>query len=239
MSLGRKSALPKSTQRPKSNVYRFPSIGDHDPLQDEEILRMMQKYYSAGCVDMFGLRDLEEGARDPEGLSEKDMPSDFKSWLKTNKNAAETPIEELKEYGLGVPVALVRAPAKRGPAKFEALRFLHGIGGLKVQHMIIGSWFFGRKLTRETIARYCWMEANNGKGLEELLLQLLRGGHITISHEEVIKPTRAMLYRAIECVYYLVDVLEPLHEEFRQQSVAQKFQAWPDTDEGIPDNGAK
>ena len=230
---------PAKTIQGKANVYRFPSIGDHDPLQDEEILRMMQKYYSAGCVDMFGLRDLEEGARDPEGLSEKDMPSDFKSWLKTNKNAAKTPIEELKEYGLGVPVALVRAPAKRGPAKFEALRFLHGIGGLKVQHMIIGSWFFGRKLTRETIARYCWMEANNGKGLEELLLQLLRGGHITISHEGVIKPTRAMLYRAIECVYYLVDVLEPLHEEFRQQSVAQKFQAWPDTDEGIPNNGVK
>ena len=221
------------------NVYLFPTIGEHDPLKDPSIIRMMQKYYAAGCVDMFGLRDMEEGAHDPEDFSEEDMPEDFRHCLSLNMAAAETPVEELKEYGLGVPVALIRAPAKRGPAKFEALRFLHGIGGLKVQHMIIGSWFFNRKLTREVISRYCWMEANKGAGLEELLLQLLRGGHITINADGLIKPTRAMLYRAIECVHYLVDIMVPLVDEFQQQHVAEKFQVWPDTKEGIPDNDAE
>ena len=210
-----------------ATLYEFPR---KDPLRDPEVTKMMRHYYSAGTVDMFGLRELD-GA---EGLSEEDMPEAFKAWLKTNVKAQRVPIEDLREYGLGVPVALVRAPTKRKPAQFEALRFLHGVGGLKAQHMIIGSWFWNRKITKKTIEQFCWNELNSGNGMDELLLELRRGGHIEINSDGHITPTRAMLYRAVECVGYLIDVMMPMCMKYSTPEFADKMRNWPSVDDPTP-----
>ena len=210
-----------------ATLYEFPR---KDPLRDPEVIRMMRQYYSAGTVDMFGLRQLDNA----EGLSEKDLPEQFKQWLDANVRAQRVPVEALREYGLAVPVALVRAPTKRKPAQFEALRFLHGVGGLKAQHMIIGSWFWNRKITQETIEQFCWNELNSGNGMDELLLELRRGGHIEINSDGHITPTRAMLYRAVECVGYLIDVMMPMCMKYSTPEFADKMRNWPIVDDQTP-----
>ena len=215
-----------------ATLYEFPR---KDPLRDPEVTKMMRQYYSAGTVDMFGLRQMD-GLSDAnnDGLSEKDLPEDFKAWLDANMKNQHVPVEELREYGLGVPVALVRAPTKRKPAQFEALRFLHGVGGLKAQHMIIGSWFWNRKITKKTIEQFCWNELNSGNGMDELLLELRRGGHIEINSDGHITPTRAMLYRAVECVGYLIDVMMPMCMKYSTPEFADKMRNWPSVDDPTP-----
>jgi len=220
------------TPQESATLYEFPR---KDPLRDTEVIKMMRQYYSAGTVDMFGLRQLDgvSNAND-DGLSEEDLPEKFKAWLKLNLKAQRVSAEELREYGLAVPVALVRAPTKRKPAQFEALRFLHGIGGLKAQHMIVGSWFWNRKITQETIEQFCWNELNDGDGMGELLLELRRGGHIEIDRDGHITPTRAMLYRGVECVGYLIDVMMPICMRYSTPEFADKMRDWPTEDDPTP-----
>ena len=218
-----------------SNVLEFPRDTGYDPLEDPQIIEMMQRYYQAGEVDMFGLRNLKYKKGDPEEFNENDMPEQFKAWLEVNRAHINMPDHEMKAWGLSPPVVLVRAPATRGPAKFEALRLLHGIGGLKAQHMILGSWFFKKPVNQEIMERFCWMEeAGYDAGVGELLVSLQRSGNIIIDEEGFITPTRVMLYRAIECVSYLVDTLAPLVFEFVNPEYAEKLGLWPSTEKEVP-----
>jgi hypothetical protein len=203
-----------------TNIFKFPGKKEADPLKDPSILRMLRLYHAAGVKSTF---------TNPKHLGLGDDPIDSISE------------HDAQQIGLTCPTFLVRAPSSARTEELNKLRHRAETPSLRITAMVVGAWLNNQRMDSRLLGRFLTGSLTknvigNVPNLGLLLSCLQEDGFISIEPNGHIFPTRVLLYRAIESIAWILDILAPLCEEFQGTEYASKFEAWPDIRERIPES---
>ena len=201
--------LKTTTDPPRGSVvYLHDPL--HDPLQDTRILRMLRLFYGRGPASMFP----------PE--------------VEGNEELKHLDGAKAKLLGLCSPVRAIRAPTSIHTAQLESHVTCRSMQD-RIADMVVGCWLSDTPCDGALVKKY--VPLNPGLAPEishaTILREMTRAGRIVRRRDGALQPSRALLYRAIESIAWLLDTLGPIAAEFADDTFAAKFDRWPDIANGV------